>query len=146
MLLAEFGSGQALWTILWFFLFVVWFWLLIAVFSDLFRDRALSGWAKAAWSLFVIVAPYLGIFVYLIARGSGMAERTLAAQQQAQADFDSYIRETAGTGGGGGGVGAADQIAKGKALLDQGAISHDEFEALKRNALATGRDAERVRA
>jgi hypothetical protein len=132
MVIAEFGSGQVLLSIFWLFMFVIWFWLLIAVFGDIFRDRELSGWGKAAWSAFVIVAPYLGIFVYLIARGSGMAERSLAAQQQAQAEFDDYVRQTAG----GNGTGAADQIAKGKQLLDQGAISPEEFESLKRNALA----------
>ena len=130
MVLAEFGSGQALLTVFWFFMFVIWFWLLLSVFGDIFRDRELSGWAKAAWTAFVIVAPYLGIFIYLIARGSGMAERTIAAEQRAQAQFDAYVRETAG------GTGAADQIAKGKQLLDQGAISPEEFEALKREALA----------
>jgi hypothetical protein len=131
MVIAEFGSGQVLLSIFWLFMFVIWFWLLIAVFGDIFRDRELSGWGKAAWSAFVIVAPYLGIFVYLIARGSGMAERSLAAQQQAQAQFDDYVRQTAG-----GGASAADQIAKGKELLDQGAIGPEEFESLKRNALA----------
>jgi hypothetical protein len=131
MVIAEFGSGQVLLSIFWLFMFVIWFWLLIAVFGDIFRDRELSGWGKAAWSAFVIIAPYLGIFVYLIARGTGMAERSLAAQQQAQAQFDDYVRETAAGGGG-----AADQIAKGKQLLDQGAISPEEFESLKRNALA----------
>jgi hypothetical protein len=129
MVLAEFGSGQALLTVFWFFMFVIWFWLLLSVFGDIFRDRELSGWAKAAWTAFVIVAPYLGVFIYLIARGRGMTDRTLAAEQRSQARFDDYVRETAG------GTGAADQIAKGKQLLDQGAISQEEFEALKREAL-----------
>lgn len=132
-MLAEFGTGQALWTIVWLFLFVIWFWLLIAVFGDLFRDQELSGWAKAAWSIGIIVLPYLGVFVYLIARGRTMAERSAAAQQAAKAQFDAYVRETAGAGGAGG---AADQIAKGKQLLDQGAISQEEYDALKRTALA----------
>lgn len=139
-MLAEFGSGQALWTIIWFFLFVIWFWLLISVFGDLFRDHELSGWGKAAWSVAIIVLPYLGVFAYLIFRGRGMAERSLAAQQRAQSDFDAYIRQTAGTAQAtmstsSNGGGPADQIAKGKQLLDQGAISEEEFEALKRAAL-----------
>jgi hypothetical protein len=134
MVLAEFGSGQALLTIFWLFLFVIWFWLLISIFGDIFRDHELSGWAKAGWSVFVIVAPYIGIFVYLIVRGRGMAERSLAEQQRAQAQFDAYVRETAARGDG---ASAADQIAKGKQLLDQGAISQDEYEALKRAALTS---------
>jgi hypothetical protein len=134
MVLAEFGSGQALLTIFWLFLFVIWFWLLISIFGDIFRDHELSGWAKAGWSIFVIVAPYIGIFVYLIVRGRGMAERSLAAQQRAQSQFDAYVRETAGRADG---ASAADQIAKAKQLLDQGAISQDEYEALKRAALTS---------
>jgi hypothetical protein len=134
MVLAEFGSGQALLTIFWLFLFVIWFWLLISIFGDILRDHELSGWAKAGWSVFVIVAPYIGIFVYLIVRGRGMAERSLAAQQRAQSQFDAYVRETAGRADG---ASAADQIAKAKQLLDQGAISQDEYEALKRAALTS---------
>lgn len=129
MIIAEFGSGQALWTIFWFFLFIIWFWLLIMVFSDLFRDREESGWAKALWTIFLILVPYLGVFVYLIVRGHGMGERAAAAAQQQQAQFDSYVREAAGTSG------PADQIAKAKALLDQGAITQEEFEQLKRAAI-----------
>jgi hypothetical protein len=129
MLFAEFGSGQVLWSTFWIFMFVIWFWLLIAIFGDLFRDRELSGWAKAAWSLFVIVLPYLGIFVYLIVRGHGMADRALAQQQAQQARFDSYVRETAGGGS------AADEVLKAKQLLDSGAISEAEFQRMKAAAL-----------
>jgi hypothetical protein len=130
MVLAEFGSGQVLWSLFWLFLFVIWFWLLIAIFGDIFRDRELSGWGKAAWSIFVIVAPYLGILVYLIARGHGMSERALAQQKAQKAQFDAYVRETAG------GESATEQIAKAKQLLDSGAISQAEFERLKQSALA----------
>jgi hypothetical protein len=130
MLLAEFGTGQALWTILWLFMFVIWFWLLIAIFGDIFRSDDMGGAAKAFWIFFVIIAPYLGIFIYLIARGKGMSERAMAAQQKQQAQFDQYVRQTAGTGD------AADQIAKAKALLDQGAITQAEFDDLKRAALS----------
>jgi hypothetical protein len=130
MILAEFGSGQALLSIFWFFMFIIWFWLLISVFSDMFRDHELSGVAKAAWAFFVILLPYFGVFIYLIVRGHGMTERTLAAQKQAQQQFDSYVRETAGT------TSSADEIAKAKQLLDQGAISQEEFERLKAAALS----------
>lgn len=130
VLAAEFGSGQVLWSILWLFLFVVWFWLLIAVFGDLFRDRSLSGWAKAAWCLFVIIAPYLGILVYLVVRGHGMSDRAMAVAKAQQAQFDAYVRETAGT------ATPADQIARAKQLLDEGAIDQAEFERLKQQALA----------
>jgi uncharacterized protein YggT (Ycf19 family) len=129
MILAEFGSGQVLWSIFWIFLFVIWFWLLISIFSDLFRDHELSGWAKGAWCFFVIVLPYLGIFVYLIARGGGMSKRAMAAAQQQQAEFDSYVRQTAGSSS------AADEIARAKQLLDDGAITEEEFARLKASAL-----------
>jgi hypothetical protein len=128
VLAAEFGSGQVLWSILWLFLFVLWFWLLIAIFGDLFRDRSLSGWAKAAWCFFVILLPYLGIFVYLIVRGHGMSDRAMAAAKAQQEQFDSYVRETAG-------VSPADQIARAKQLLDEGAINQAEFDRLKQRAL-----------
>ena len=129
MLFAEFGSGQVLWSTFWIFMFIIWFWLLITVFGDLFRDRELSGWAKAAWSLFVIALPYLGVFVYLIARGHGMADRAIAQQQAQQAQFDSYVRETAGTSS------PADELLKAKQLLDSGAISDAEFQKIKADAL-----------
>ena len=129
MLAADFGQGQALWSIFTIFLFVIWFWLLIAVFGDLFRDREVSGWAKAGWFVAILLLPYLGIFIYLIVRGGGMAERQLEAQQQAQAQFDSYVRDTAGSGG------AAAEIAHAKELLDAGSITDEEFEKLKAKAL-----------
>jgi hypothetical protein len=129
VVLAEFGSGQVLWSVFWIFLFVLWFWLLIAIFGDLFRDKSLSGVAKAAWCIFVIVLPYLGIFLYLIIRGHGMSDRALAAAKDQQAQFDSYVRETAGT------AGPADQIARAKQLLDEGAIDQAEFDRLKQRAL-----------
>jgi hypothetical protein len=129
MVVAEFGSGQVLWSMFWLFMFVIWFWLLIMIFGDLFRDDELSGWAKAAWAFFVIIAPYLGIFVYLIARGSGMSKRAVAAAQHQQQQFDSYVRQTAGSSS------AADQIATAKGLLDEGTISSEEFDQIKRRAL-----------
>ncbi len=129
MFLAEFGSGQVLLSMFWLFMFMIWFWLLIVVFGDIFRDHELSGGAKAAWSIFVIILPYLGIFVYLIARGHGMAARSQSAQAEQKAAFDSYVRETAGS------ANPADQIAKAKGLLDSGAITQEEFDTIERNAL-----------
>lgn len=129
MVLAEFGTGQVLYSMFYLFLFMIWFWLLIVIFGDIFRSTDLSGWGKAGWSFFVIVAPYLGIFVYLIARGHGMSDRAIAQQQAQQQAFNSYAQQT-------GGVGSADQIARAKQLLDDGAITQDEFNQMKAKALA----------
>src|SRR3954447_8710867 len=93
----NFGNGDFLLTMLEFFLFVIWFWLLLAIFADLFRDRDASGWAKALWVVFVVVLPYVGVFVYLIARGRGMAARSQEQAQAAQDSLDARIRSAAGT-------------------------------------------------
>lgn len=130
VILAEFGTGQVLWSLLWLFMFVVWFWLLITIFGDLIRDHEMSGWGKAAWVLVVIVLNWIGILIYLIVRGKGMAERAAAEQQKAKADFDDYIRSQAGAST------PAEQIEKAKALHDSGAISDEEFAALKSKALS----------
>jgi hypothetical protein len=121
---------DVMWTLLVFFAWVIWFYLLITVFGDLFRRHDLSGWAKAAWIIFVIVLPYLGVLVYLIAEHEGMAERSAKQLQQSQAQIDDYVRSVAAKSD------PADQIAKGKQLLDQGAISQAEYDALKQKALA----------
>jgi hypothetical protein len=116
------------WTILIFFSWVIWFWIVITVFADLFRRHDISGWGKAAWIVFVIVVPFLGVLVYLIAQHDGMRERsTKDAQAQKQA-FDQYVRDTAG--------GSAAEIAQAKELLDSGAITQAEFDAIKAKALA----------
>jgi len=130
VLAADFGLGEVLWTMFVLFMWIIWFWLLISVFSDLFRDHETSGGAKAAWCIFVIIAPFLGVFIYLLVRGGGMAERSLKQQQAAQAQFDSYVRQTAGSGG------AAGEIAHAKELLDAGTITQEEYEALKAKALS----------
>ena len=130
MVLAE-TFWQVIWTMFIFFAWIIWIWLLIVVFSDLFRRHDNSGWAKAGWCVFIIALPYLGVFVYLIAEGKGMGERRLAEAQAAKTDFDSYVRETAGAK-----VNPAEQIASAKALLDSGAITQAEFDALKAKALA----------
>ena len=130
VLAADFGLGEVLWTMFVLFMWIIWFWLLISVFSDLFRDHETSGGAKAAWCIFVIIAPFLGVFIYLLVRGGGMAERSLKQQQAAQAQFDSYVRQTAGSGG------AAGEIAHAKELLDAGTITQEEYEALTAKALS----------
>lgn len=113
---ADYPFLDIFWTMLIFFAWVIWFWLLITVFADLFRRHDISGWGKAAWTLFVIVLPYLGVFVYLIAQGKHMAERKLADAQASR--------------------GPSDQIAQAKQLLDSGTIDAAEFELIKRKALA----------
>ncbi len=120
-------------TMLYFFLFIIWIWLLIMVFMDVFRSHDLGGWAKALWAIFIIVIPFLGVFVYLIARGGKMHERQAqeaAAQQKA---FDQYVKETAGTSGGN----TADQLSKLADLKSQGVLTDAEFDAEKAKILAS---------
>jgi len=131
MVFAEFGSGQVFWSMLWFFLFFIWIWLLIAIFSDIFRSHDLSGWGKALWSIFVIVLPYLGVFVYLIARGGKMHEHAVAQATQADQDMRAYIRDAANNGGGS----PADELARLAQLRDQGVLSDEEFAAAKAKLL-----------
>ena len=134
MLLASSSNSYPLlgvfWTILEVFLFVIWFWILITVFADIFRRHDVSGWSKALWMIFVIFLPFLGVLVYLGVNSKGMAERNVKQIQQSQAQTDDYIRSVAG--------GPAAEIEKAKSLLDSGAISQQEFDALKQKALAAG--------
>ena len=130
VLAADYPVLDVFWTILIFFLWVIWFWLLITVFADIFRRHDLSGWAKAAWCIFVIVLPYLGVFIYLITQGKHMSERNLRDAQAAQSQLDDRIKSVAGTGG------AATEIEKAKQLLDSGAITQAEYDAIKQRALA----------
>ena len=127
-----YSFGQVMWTMLVFFAWVIFFWLLFVVFGDLFRRHDISGWGKAGWTVFVILLPFLGILIYLIAEGKGMGERRLQDAQQAQSQMDTYVRSVAGSGSG-----SAEEITKAKALLDSGAISQTEFDQLKAKALAT---------
>ncbi len=127
---ADYPFLDVFWTMLVFFFWVIWIWILITVLIDLFRRHDISGWGKAAWALFVIVLPYLGVFVYLITQGGKMAERRAEEIRASQASFDQYVRDAAGSSG------PTDQIAKAKELLDSGAIDQAEFEALKAKALA----------
>jgi hypothetical protein len=133
MLLAEFGTGQVFWSMLWFFLFFIWIWLLISLFGDIFRSSDLSGGAKALWTIFIIILPFLGVLVYLIVRGNSMQERALKDAANREADFRGYVQSVAASGGGGG---AADEIAKLADLRDKGVISQAEFDAAKAKALA----------
>ena len=120
-------------TMLYFFLFIVWIWLLITVFIDIFRSRDMGGGAKALWVIFVIILPFLGVFVYLLARGGKMHERAAAEAAQQQKAFDSYVRQAAGTEG----ADTAAQLAKLADLKAQGVLSDAEFEAQKAKVLAS---------
>jgi len=129
MLGASYPFADVMWTMLVFFLWILWFWLLFTVFADVFRRHDISGWAKTLWVIFVIILPFLGVFIYLIAESKGMAERNIERAQQAQSQFDTYVRQTAGGG-------SATEIAKAKELLDSGAITQTEFDSIKAKALA----------
>ena len=117
VLAAEWGTGQVFWSMLWFFLWIIWFWLLIMVFTDIFRSRDLSGWGKALWSVFVIVLPYLGVFIYLIARGHRMSENAQEVAQQQDAAFRQYVQDAAKT------PSPADELAKLAKLREDGTIN-----------------------
>jgi ABC-type multidrug transport system fused ATPase/permease subunit len=119
-------------TMLGLFVFFIWFWLLIVIFGDIFRSRDMGGGAKALWVIFVIVLPFLGIFVYLIARGGKMHERAEQAAQQQQKAFDDYVKQAAGAPGGN----SADQLAKLADLKTQGVLTDAEFEAQKAKILS----------
>ena len=128
MLAADYPFLDVLWTMMIFFLFVIWIWILITVFVDIFRRRDTSGFAKALWIIFVILTPYLGVLIYLIVNHDGMAERNVKQMQAQQAATDDYIRSVSG--------GSAAEIEKAKGLLDSGAITQAEFDTLKQKALA----------
>jgi hypothetical protein len=131
---ADYPFMDVLWTMIIFFCWVIWIWMIIVILSDVFRRRDISGWAKAAWTVFLIVVPFLGVLIYLIANHDGITERRVKDAQAAQSQFDDYVRSVAGSEGGAGG--AAAEIAKAKELLDSGAIDQAEFDALKRKVLA----------
>jgi len=128
---ADYPFLDVFWTMLIFFFWVIWIWILVTVLIDIFRRHDISGWGKAAWTLFVVILPYLGVFVYLISQGKGMAERRADEIRASQASFDSYVRDVATAESS-----PSDQIAKAKELLDSGVIDQAEFDALKRKALA----------
>jgi hypothetical protein len=119
-----------LWDMLIFFAWVIFIWIAITVLIDVFRRHDISGWGKAAWTIFVVLLPWIGVLIYLIVNHEGMAERRYREAATAQAQFDEYVRTTAGP------AGAASEIEKAKQLLDTGAITQAEFEAIKAKALA----------
>jgi hypothetical protein len=121
---------EVFWTILIFFGFVIWLTILFQVIADIFSRHDISGFAKVAWIVVVVVLPYLGVFIYLIAEHDGMAERAVKKQQEAQSQVDQYVQSVAAKGD------PAEQIAKAKALLDSGAITQTEFDQIKQKALA----------
>ena len=118
------------WTVIEIFLWVIWFWILITVFIDIFRSHDLNGWGKALWFLFVLFIPLIGVLVYLIARGGKMHERAVQQAQQQEQQFRSYVQETASSGN------TADQLAKLADLRDRGVITPEEFEREKAKVLA----------
>ena len=131
MVLAQFGTGQVFWSMLYFFLFFIWIWLLITVFADIFRSQDLSGWGKAAWCIFVIFLPYLGVFVYLIARGKKMGEHAAEAAQAQDQAFRSYVQEAAGSSSS-----SADELRKLAQLHDQGVLDDAEYARMKAKVTA----------
>jgi Short C-terminal domain/Phospholipase_D-nuclease N-terminal len=132
LLASDYPFLDVLWTLLIFFLWVIWFWLLFTVFIDVFRRHDIGGWKKALWLIFVIILPFLGVFIYIITQNDGMTQRNVERAQSQRAQFDQYVRETAGASGG-----AAAEIDTAKQLLDQGAITQAEFDAIKQKALAS---------
>jgi hypothetical protein len=128
--LAAYTFGDVMWTMFVFFAWILFFWMLFGVFGDLFGRHDISGWAKAGWCVFVILLPFLGIFVYLISQGKGMGERAQQRAQSQQTQVDDYVRSVASSGS------PTEEIAKGKELLESGAITQAEFDQLKAKALA----------
>jgi len=131
MLASDYPFLDVFWTILIFYVWIAWFMLLFRVFGDLFRRHDIGGGTKTLWIIFVILVPFLGVFVYIIANGGGMAQRTQQDIATQQAQMDDYVKSVAGSGGG-----AAAEIEKAKGLLDSGAISQSEFDAIKAKAIA----------
>jgi Phospholipase_D-nuclease N-terminal/Short C-terminal domain len=125
---ADYPFLDVLWTMLIFFAWVFWFWLIITIAIDIFRRRDASGWKKAAWLIFILVVPFIGVFAYLIANHDEMAERNIQQAQAQKAQMDDYVKSVAG--------GSASEIAKAKELLDAGTITQSEFDAIKAKALA----------
>jgi hypothetical protein len=125
---ADYPFMDVLWSMIIFFFWVIWIWIVVTVLIDIFRRNDIGGFAKAMWVIFVVILPWLGVLIYLIAQHDGMRERSIKQAQDQKAQFDQYVRDAAG--------GSADEIAKAKQLLDSGAITQDEFAALKAKALA----------
>ena len=124
MVFAEFQVGQVLWSMFWFFLFFLWIWLVISIFADVFRSNDLSGWGKAAWTIGIILLPFLGVFLYLIVRGQSMGERSVQRAQASEDAFRSYVQDAAASG-------SADELAKLAELHASGTLSDDEYARAK---------------
>lgn len=131
MIAANYPFLDVLWTLLIFFAWVIWFWLLITIFADIFRRHDIGGGKKALWTIFVIITPFVGVLIYMIVESKGMADRQAQLQQQARTQTDEYIKTVAES------ADPAGQIAQAKQLLDSGAINQQEFDALKQKALAS---------
>jgi len=131
MVLASYPFLEVFWTMLVFFGFFIWIWLLFIIFGDLFRRGDISGWVKVAWIVLIIILPYLGVFIYLIVEHRGMTERSIKAQKSAQAEMDAYVQSVATQSD------PTEQIAKGEELLKKGTINQTEFDQIKRRALGT---------
>jgi hypothetical protein len=129
LLASSYPFLDVLWTMFIFFLWVIWFWLLFTVFVDVFRRHDISGGKKTLWLIFVIILPFLGVFIYIITQNDGMTQRNIDRANAQRAQLDDYVRETASGG-------AAAEIANAKTLLDQGTITQAEFDAIKQKALA----------
>ena len=129
VLAADYPFMDVLWTMIIFFAWVAWIWMLIVIFTDVFRRRDIGGWAKAAWCVFMIVLPFIGVLTYLITQHEGMTDRRVKDIHEQQAAVDDHIRSVAS--------GPAGEIANAKQLLDSGAINQTEFDQIKRKALAT---------
>ncbi len=130
-MLAAYTFGDVMWTMLVFFCWILFFWLLFGIFGDLFSRHDISGWGKAGWTILVIILPFLGIFIYLITQGHSMGERAQQRAQAQQSEVDTYVRSVAASSS------PTEEIAKGKQLLESGAITQAEYDQLKANALAS---------
>ena len=126
---ADYPFMDVFWSMIIFFFWVIWIWIVVTVLIDIFRRDDIGGWAKAAWVIFVVILPWLGVLIYLIVESDGMRERSMKQAQAQKRELDDYVRDAAGGG-------SAGEIAKAKELLDSGAITQDEFQALKAKALA----------
>ena len=131
MIVADVSFNDIFWSVLWFFFLFIWLMVLFHVLTDLFRDHSVSGVQKTLWVLFLVFLPFLAVFLYLLVRGKGMGERAAAQQQQAQQQFEGYVRNVAATSE----TTPTEQIARAKELLDAGAIDQSEFDRLKAKAL-----------
>ena len=131
-MLGEFGTGQFLWSLIWFTLFFIWIWLLIVVFADIFRSHDMGGFAKFLWVVFIILVPYLGVFVYLIARGHKMSEHAMADAQAMDTAQRQYIQNVVGSGGS-----PAEELERLASLKAEGVIDDAEFQRLKSQVVGT---------